>query len=78
MDSEQSAWMRTYGLLGAAAVQLVGAVVGMAWLGWWLDARWGTSPVFTVVSVVLGSVGGFWNLWRILKWKERMDAKNPD
>lgn len=67
--------MRTYGLLGAAAFQMVGVVLGMAWLGYWLDGRFGAMPLWTVVGSLLGAVGGFWNLWRILQWKERMDDK---
>ncbi|MBI2344187.1 MAG: AtpZ/AtpI family protein [Deltaproteobacteria bacterium] len=66
-------WMRTYGLLSGAALQLVGAVVGMAMLGWWLDEQWQTAPLLTVLCAISGAVGGFWNLWRILQWKEERE-----
>jgi F0F1-type ATP synthase assembly protein I len=68
--------MRTYGVLGAAAFQLVGAVLGMTLLGWWLDGRFDMSPLWTVVCAVGGAVGGFWNLWRILQWHERRSQKD--
>ncbi len=35
--------------------------------GWWLDARFHTKPIFTIVGVVLGVVTGFWELYRVSK-----------
>lgn len=67
-----------YGLLSGAVLQLVGSVVGAAWFGWWLDQKWRFTPVLTVVGALLGAVVGFWNLWQILRWKERLDEQDPD
>ncbi len=67
--------MRTYGLLGAAAFQLVGAVVGMALVGRWLGNWLGIPLIATAVGVLLGAMGGFWNLWLILKWRDKMDRE---
>jgi hypothetical protein len=39
------------------AVTVTGSLLG----GLWLDRRWGTTPLFTLVGVVFGvGVGGFW------------------
>jgi F0F1-type ATP synthase assembly protein I len=37
------------------------AVVLYALGGWWLDGKLGTSPLFLLIGVGLGAVGGF--LW---------------
>ena len=36
-----------------------GAVALYGFLGWWLDRRVGTLPLFTLLGVALGAVGGF-------------------
>jgi F0F1-type ATP synthase assembly protein I len=44
----------------------------LAWLGHWLDGRWGTDPWLTLAGAVLGVMVGFVNLFRIaLPPKER-------
>ena len=37
-----------------------------AYGGWWVDARWGTSPWLLIGGCLLGSVGGFYHLYRTL------------
>jgi len=39
-------------------------IVLLAFLGKWLDARWGTAPWLTLAGAVLGVVVGFVNLFR--------------
>lgn len=50
-------------------MQFVVAVGGLAVLGWWLDGKWGTDPWLAVTGVIVGSVVGFWNLYRLIKIK---------
>ena len=67
MPERKNAGRRPFALAAAAGFQFVGAVAGLAVLGWWLDGRLGTTPWLAVSGLLLGSIGGFWNLWRILK-----------
>ena len=62
--------MIAYGVYGAVGFQLATSVVGGLLLGGWLDKKWGTSPWLTVVGLLMGSVGGFYNLIRILTWNQ--------
>lgn len=63
--------LTTLGVYGAIGFQLAIAVVVGVMLGRWLDARWGTTPWLTIAGMLLGSGAGFWNLIRLLKWKEK-------
>lgn len=47
----------------------VGAEVGLTvaalvLMGWWLDRKWGTTPLLILVGAGFGIVGGMLNLWR--------------
>ncbi len=45
--------------------EFVSAVVVGALLGWQLDKWFGTSPLFLLVLLLLGTAAGFWNVYRI-------------
>jgi len=57
---ENREWVR-YSSLG---VELAAAVVGCLLLGLWIDRHFGTSPWGTVVCILLGLIGGLFNLVR--------------
>ena len=61
----------TLGIYGAIGFQLAISVVLGVLAGRWLDARWDTTPWLTIVGMLLGSGAGFWNLIRLLKWKDQ-------
>lgn len=65
-----------FGIYGAVGFQLATAVVGGLLLGGWLDKRWGTSPWLTLGGLLIGAIGGFYNLIRLLNWKEARTNKN--
>lgn len=65
-DSFVVAW----GLYGAIGFQLAATVIGGLLLGHWLDTRWSTTPWLTLTGLVVGSIGGFYNLIRLSRWKE--------
>jgi ATP synthase protein I len=48
-----------------------------AFAGHWLDSKWGTEPWLTLSGVVLGSVAGFVNMFRVLKWWQRRSYSAP-
>jgi len=51
-------WVRYSG----SGLELAGAVAGFALVGYWIDRHYDTAPWGFVVGLVLGMVGGFYNL----------------
>lgn len=66
MDPALIAW----GVYGAVGFQLAATVVGGLLLGLWLDKKYGLSPWMTLAGMFVGSVGGFYNLIRVLTWHQ--------
>ena len=64
-------WYITYGVYSAVGIQLAASVVGGLWLGSYLDSRFRTQPWLLLTGLIVGSVGGFWNLFTMVKWFER-------
>ena len=60
-------WIQ-FGVYGAVGFQLAGAVVFGLLSGHYLDGKLNTSPWLAVIGLILGAAGGFYNLFRILKW----------
>lgn len=52
--------------LAGVGIQFAAAVVAFTFAGIWVDRRLGTSPIFTLVGVLLGGGGGFYSLYRKL------------
>ena len=44
---------------------LIGGLAGGALIGWVLDRLLGTSPLLLISLLILGTVGGFWNIIKI-------------
>lgn len=64
MTSEQKGRQGPKLKLVSLGAELAGAIIGLTLLGLWIDHRFGTSPWGLLVCVVLGCVGGFYNLIR--------------
>jgi F0F1-type ATP synthase assembly protein I len=64
-----------WGVYGAVGFQLAATVVGGLLLGQWLDKKWDISPWMTLVGMVVGGVGGFYNLIRIATWNQARKEK---
>jgi len=58
-------WVRHSGI----GLELAGATAGLALVGYWIDGRFGTGPWGIVGGVVIGLVGGLYNMVR-----ESLDA----
>jgi len=59
-----------WGVYGAIGFQLAATVVGGLLLGQWLDKKWDISPWMTLAGMLVGMVGGFYNLIRIATWNQ--------
>jgi ATP synthase protein I len=44
---------------------LIGGLAGGALIGWVLDGWLGTSPLLLISLLILGTVGGFWNIIKL-------------
>lgn len=53
-------WIRLSGL----GLELVGAIVGFALIGYWVDRRFSTGPWGVLSGVGLGILGGMYNVIR--------------
>lgn len=60
-----------WGIYGAIGFQLAMMVVGGLLIGNWLDKKWGSSPWLALVGLLLGSIGGFYNLIRVVNWRQQ-------
>ena len=52
------AWVRYSGV----GLELAGATAALALVGYWVDDKFGTSPWGILIGVVIGIVGGLYNL----------------
>ena len=59
-DRRFPSWVRYSGV----GLELAGATAGLALVGYWVDGRFHTSPWGILIGVVIGIVGGLYNLIR--------------
>lgn len=57
----------------SVAFEFCGSIAAGALLGWWIDERFGVGPWGAISLTVLGTVGGFIRLVRMLKRFEHID-----
>jgi len=63
--------LREYSPYLTLGFQLAAAVVVFLLIGIWADNRWDASPWFTLLGLLLGSVGGFVKFFRTIAELER-------
>ena len=64
-----------YGLYGGVGIQLVAAIAGGVWLGHLVDKKFATTPWFMLLGILLGTMGGFYNLFVLLKREKDKNGK---
>lgn len=57
---KQPSWLRFSGV----GFEFVGAIGGLAAIGYWIDASYGSKPWGLVIGAALGTIGGMYNLIR--------------
>jgi ATP synthase protein I len=57
-DKRFPGWVRYSGV----GLELAGAMAGLALLGYWIDGRFGTTPWGIIGGVVIGLIGGLYNM----------------
>ena len=62
-----------YGRYGAVAFEFSGGIAAGAFIGWWVDAKYGTAPYALLAMTLLAVVGGFIRLIRVVRRFERSD-----
>jgi len=59
--------MRAVGLVGGLGFVLATTTVLGALLGYYLDGRWGTGPLLTLVGTLAGMGAGFFEVVTVMK-----------
>jgi F0F1-type ATP synthase assembly protein I len=60
------------------AFEFSGGIAAGAFIGWWIDARYGTAPYALMTMTLLAVVGGFIRLIHVVRRFERSDrAREP-
>jgi F0F1-type ATP synthase assembly protein I len=57
-DRRYPEWIKYSGI----GLELAGATAGLALVGYWIDGRYGTGPWGVVGGLVIGIVGGMYNM----------------
>jgi ATP synthase protein I len=55
---QRSDWVKYSGI----GLELAGATAGLALVGYWIDRKYGTAPWALLIGVIIGIVGGLYNL----------------
>ncbi|MHC4469465.1 MAG: AtpZ/AtpI family protein [Planctomycetota bacterium] len=63
--------LKTYLRYSGAGMQLFVAIGLFTLLGWWIDSRSGTSPIFLILGTFLGFGVGFYTLYKELFGRRR-------
>lgn len=77
-EKKKQSLAETYRQLGpymGLGTELVGSVVGMLLLGYFLDEHFHTSPWLTLTGALIGMVGGFYNFIREVQKLGKIDTR---
>ena len=62
---EPSPW-KDFGDAGTMGIEMAVWVLLFAGIGFWLDGRFGTSPILTIIGGVLGLAAGLYRVYILL------------
>ena len=52
-------------LISYIGISMVVPILGGLYIGKWIDARFGTEPIFLLIFIVMGVIVAFMNLFKI-------------
>ena len=79
MEEKDRKLLRMLGVLSTVGLTMVFATVIGLFIGLWLDAKFGTSPWFTGLFLLLGIIAGFRNLFvYVRKSQKELDDQSKD
>ena len=62
---EPSPW-EGFGDAGTMGIEMVVSVLLFAGIGFWLDGRFGTAPILTIIGGVLGLAAGLYRVYMLI------------
>ena len=62
--------------LAGLGFELVAAIVGLAFVGYWIDRHYATQPWGVVIGSVLGIIGGLYNFIRSATRAVELDSES--
>ncbi len=66
--NEKNDWYASYAIYSVVGIQLAASVIAGLFFGSYIDKKIGTTPWLTIAGLILGSAGGFYNLFKIVNW----------
>jgi ATP synthase protein I len=75
-NDERYRWARQAGILGTIPFLLAVPPVAGVFIGKWIDGKFGTSPAFTIVFVILGFVAGVREVTNVMKKANQASDKD--
>jgi len=78
-DEELNSWGKTSRDIGpylGLGTQLAATIILMLFLGWWLDSKFETKPILTILFAFLGGAAGTYNFIKIALNLNKKQEKN--
>ena len=51
------------------------SIVIFAAIGFWIDKKLNTIPVFLIAGFLLGAIAGFWTIYKVIYLNDKMNKK---
>ncbi len=75
MDEETKKYVKQLAMASTIGFQVVFAIFIGAWVGYWLDGKFGTLPWLTLIFIGFGIAAGFLNYYRFVMKQKKDDEK---